>query len=292
MIDIPEISKTYRDGLYYYDKDWLVLDNPEEYINEVMKCIAYCKPDMYFNHLYRFIIRYDFEEISNSIPNKGRLEELYIEAALKILKERCFIMLSEDETNYSLEWRIPHINYSKYIEGYKDTILNYVNYKLELYPIIGLKETDNAYLHTKSAMFVQHVMFASFLIAFNRIRDEKDSSSYLGAEIVPLGNRNVLNIYLTPSGMINLLSIQKLNKDEMLANFNSFIHEIGLNRINDKDRLTALNTAVILEKEGKTYYHFKPPLYDYANNFIMEKLQRPHISSIKIETQASYEQQT
>ncbi len=102
MIDIPEISKALKNGLFYYDTGWLNIDNTERYKNEVMKCIEYCKPDMYFNHLYRFIIRYDFEELSKSILSVNEREELYFEAALKILKERCFIMVSENETNYSI----------------------------------------------------------------------------------------------------------------------------------------------------------------------------------------------
>ncbi len=134
-------------------------------------------------------------------------------------------------------------------------------------------------------------MFASFLIAYNRIRSDAEHYEFLNAEIIPLADNKTLNIYLTPFGMVNLRIMQSWDKDEMLLHFNSFVKGLGFNRINEKQRLSELNTAVLLEKDGDFYYHFKPPLYDYSNNFIMEKLHRPHLSSIKIETQASYKQE-
>lgn len=289
MVDIPKISKTNINGIYHYSKNWFELNNSEEYKREVLNCIAYCKPDMYFNYLYWFLVRYNFQEISEPMPSKSKFENVYLEAALKILKERCLILLSEEEQTSPSKWSTPHNNYSKYLEGYTDTILNYINYKLELYPILGLTEIDNPYTSDKSSLFIQNVMFTSFLIAYNRILSERDNEEYFGAEILTLGGRKVLNIYVTPTGMENFMKIQKWSKEELFIYFNAFIEKIGVKKINDKERQNLLNTLIILEINNELYYHFKPPLYDYSNNFIMEKLLRHHILSIKAETQVSYE---
>lgn len=201
-------------------------------------------------------------------------------------------MFTEDEPNYPLNWTSPHQSYSNHLDGYIKTILYYIIDNSELHPIIDLKDSDNPNQHDNTNIFIQNVMFASFLIAYNRIRSDAKSIDFFGAEIIPFVNKEILNIYLTPFGMNNFLELQSWDKDLMLSNFNSFVKKVGFNRIYDKERLSELNTLVLLEKDNKFYYYAKPIYYDYATEFIMEKLRRPHITSIKFEMQASYEQVT
>ena len=93
MTDIPEISKVLKDGLYYYNANWLNIKADSNYKAALMKCMSYCKPDMYFNLLCRFIVKFDFVDQSKSIPNDIELERLYLEAALKILKNSALCCL-------------------------------------------------------------------------------------------------------------------------------------------------------------------------------------------------------
>lgn len=74
MIDFPEIPKVLKDGLYHYDRNWLRIESDNDYKMEIMKCMAYCKPDMYFTRLYRFLIKFDYEDQAKSTPSIEILE--------------------------------------------------------------------------------------------------------------------------------------------------------------------------------------------------------------------------
>lgn len=289
MPHIPEIPKLFRSGVYVYDYNWIdMIDTSNEYKIQIKKCIEFCQPDMYFNYLYRFIIRYDFNEHGIAFPDKNQVNKSYLEAALKILKERCSVILSEEETEYSFEWKTPHRNYSKEMESYKTTVFNYINYHPDIYPIIGINKNENPYLSNGSAFFFQNVMFVSFLIAYNRIQSEIDNNEFFGLEIVPYSDRDILNIYLTPNGMYNLDFIYSWDKNQLILYFNTFIKKLGFNRITEQDQLSKFGTSILFEKDGKSFYHSKFPSYDYSNTFITKKLDRPHLSSIILESQASY----
>lgn len=287
---IPEIFKIQKDGINYYDTNWLNIEADTNYKDALMDCMSYCKPDMYFNLLYRFIIKFSFEDQSKPIPNAERLERLYIGAALRILKEQCSLSLTGDDGNYSLEWTTHLEKFSNHLDGYLKTILYYIIEKSKIQEALNLKESDNPMQHENSIIFAQNVMASSFFIAYNRIHSEKESQDFLGAEIIPFGDREILNIYLTSYGMANLPQMESWDKDLIFSYFNGFVKKLGFNRIDDKERLEELNTSVLLEKDNKIYYHFRPPNYDYTTEFLMKKLKKHYINSIKLETQVSFEQ--
>lgn len=284
----PKIEKSNKDGLFVFSPNWLSLEVSEEYKQELLKCIRYCRPDMYFHYLYRFIIRYDFEELNKPIESRQQLYSIYQKVAKKILYERCYIMFSQGEVESPVEWRIPYQNFSKVTEAYKETVLDYINYNETSHEHIGMQPNANPYFSEACLQFFQNLMFVGFLIANSRIEDEIHVTHYFGADIMNFIVEDNLTIYLTPYGMIHNTQLTAMSTDELISLYNQYVSSLGFDLIRDKDKISSLNTAIVLKKDGRAFYHQLTKFHECAHDYIIKRINKPHITSLKIETQVSY----
>lgn len=287
--NIPMIKKIKVESIFNYDNDWITINQNSDYKKEIFKCIHYSNLEAYFYNLYRIIIKHDFEDLNIKTPSLKELKNIFCEIGSKILKDKFSVNICNIDRELSINWKIHHANYSNVeLEYYKMTILNYINYNTYLHSIIGLSENSNPYKDKNSLKFLQEVALISFTIAYNRINDEIENINYFGCEKIPYNNTDILNIYLTPNGMVNKLEILKLENSDIISKYYSFIKTLGFDKINDMD-LKKNNDAKILIGNNKTLYKFvKWPLSLNDNAFINEIHNRPHISSVLVTSQTSY----
>lgn len=283
-----KLQKTYDKGIFVYSPNWLNLEVSEEYKQELKKCVKYCRPDMYFHYLFRFILRYDFEELGRPLKNTYELFSIYQKIAQKILYDQCYIMFSESEVESPVEWRIPHRNFAKVTEAYKSTVLDYINYNKTAYEPLGLKPDANPYFSEGCLQFFQNLMFVGFLIANSRINDELTSDNYFGADVMNFKEEDSLTVYLTPYGMINNNLLTAMSTEEIIALYNQYLLHIGFEPIRDKEKISELNTAIILMNKTKSFYHKATQFHECAHDYVIKRINKPHISSLKFETQVSY----
>ena len=284
------IINTSREDIYYYSDNWINLNFPPEYLEQLKICIEFCRPDMYFNYLFRLIVKFDFENLNKEVSDLAEIFKCYKKIAFKFLEEDCYIFPQESSQHFiseTIHWNTHHLNYKKEISFYKSAILDYINFHAETYPILNIKSKENPYFNDNSIKFFQNTMFIGFQIALKRIEDDLFSKRFFGSEIVSYGKNINLIIYLTPFGMTNLSSIFSLSKEEKLNMVYNYLKCIGFTIILDESKLQSLTTTILLEKNGFFFYH-KKPYPDFTNSFMIDKLRMPFLRSILLQSQANF----
>lgn len=281
-----KIEKLKEGGIYYYSERWMEFTSYDsKYNRELLKCISIFRPDMYFYYLYRFIIRYNFEN-KGIESNLEKIKTLYIQASSYILEEKCSLKLQEIYQPLNFNWEDEHINYSNEIEYFKSSILGHISFNNETMSTLKINEDDNPFFADESSKFFQDVMFFGFLMSLNRIESEIDNLLYFGGEVINYGNETDLIIYLTPHGMVNYSNISKLGKDERVDFFLKFLDHIKITRIRSNDLKEKYKTQLIVDLNGELFYHTKY-FYGQYNNYMNERINRSPISSILIEGQTN-----
>ena len=291
---LNNIKQEQVENIFVYSDDWLDLECNLEYKNALKECISYIRPEMYFLYLYRLIILYDFEKKSKEIPNNKELLSLFEEASKKILKESCYFLIDKyenpnDELILSFAWENYHINYSKQVDALRDSTLHFINYSKRIQEAIEIDENENPYTSQASLMFFQNIMFMGVRMAHTRIINELNNKSFLGCEIIKSYDYLELIIYLTPEGIRNLTELLKMTVEERLEIFNGFLNNNKIKKIDSETLRKTFNTSILLEYENNIYKHYLQHT-DYLNDFMSERINRKHLSSIWAESQANYKQ--
>ena len=291
---LNNIKQEQIENIFVYGDDWIDLECSLEYKNALKECISYIRPEMFFSYLYRLIILYDFEKKSKEIPNNKELLSLFEEASKKILKESCYFLIDkyenpDEELILSFSWENYHINYSKQVDALKDSTLHFINYSKRIQEAIEVDENENPYTSQASLIFFQYIMFMGVRMAHTRIINELNNKSFLGCEIIKSYDYSELIIYLTPEGMRNLTKILKMTVEERLEIFNSFLNKNKIKKIDSETLKKTFNTSILLEYENNIYKHYLQ-YSDYLNDFMSERINRKHLSSIWAESQANYKQ--
>lgn len=291
---LNSIKQEQIENIFVYSDDWLDLECSLEYKNALKECISYIRPEMFFLYLYRLIILYDFEKKSKAIPNNKELLSLFEEASKKILKESCYFLIDKydnpnEELILSFAWENYHINYSKQVDALRDSTLHFINYSKRIQEAIEVDENENPYNSQASLRFFQNIMFMGVRMAHTRITNELNNKSFLGCEIIKSYDYSELIIYLTPEGMRNLTDVLKMTVEERLGIFNSFLNDNKIKKIDSEALKKTFDTSILLEYENNIYKHYLQ-YSDYLNDFMSERINRKHLSSIWAESQANYKQ--
>lgn len=307
------IKKEKKGNIFIYEQDWIQLDCSEQYKNVLYRCIRYIRPEMYFNLIYRIIIEYDYEVFGKEIDDNYVIFEQFKRVSKKILKDYCHILLPKEEVdkpqnssfNYSVNkilkdyfnisltkdktkeqedsssfvWKNHYFLYSKQVDVLLRSTCSFINNLEDVQNVLGINKHENPFFSNKSNLFFQNLMYIGYLVALSRIKDEINNKSYLGAEIINYNNETDLVIYLTPEGMSNKSKMRHFTKEETLSWLNIFLENNNMKRIKSE--------SVEIEIDGDSFVHYR--LYPgYINDYMSNRINRPHISSILKETQANY----
>lgn len=284
-VDFIELIKSKKvSSFIVYENNWLDIDCSDEYSIAIQECIKYIRPEMYFNYLYRLLIKYDFENKNLEIPNEELLLKYYREASSKILKEIGLIILEDNDLSF--DWDIHHVNFLKEINSLKDSTLHFINCNEQIQKAIGIQPNENPYLTYKSDDFFQTVMFLGLRMAYSRILNEIHNKSIIGAELIQSNSFGLIKIYLTPYGM---RKISSLNDNEKLSAYNNFLIEYNIKRISSQIVLQQHNSKVLLQHNNKLFSHFIIS-EEYLNNFMNARINKKHLISLFTESQVIYKE--
>lgn len=219
---------------------------------------------------------------------------LFEEASKKILKESCYFLMDKyenpnEELILSYAWENYHINYSKQVDILRDSTLHFINYSKRIQEAIEIDENENSYASQTSLRFFQNIMFMGVRMAHTRIINELNNKSFLGCEIIKSYDYSELIIYLTPEGMRNLTEVLKMTVEERFEIFNFFLNNNKIKKIDSETLRKTFNTSILLEYENNIYKHYLQ-YSDYLNDFMSQRINRKHLSSIWVESQANYKQ--
>lgn len=270
--------------IYEYNCNWIDLDRLLVYKVALESCFNYIRPDMYFNYLFRVIVKYDFQDKNKPIPENDILLKLYKEISSKFLRDNCNIFLSE-KSELSFSWEIYHNNYSKEIEHFRDCTLDFINYNDNVKKAIGIEENENPYFSIKSSKFFDDIIIMGLRLAYTRILNEIDNKEFFGAEIV----LNELKLYVTPIGFKNLSKIHKLNPNERNEIFFDYLSKSQINKLDSEDLKLIYQSPLILEYKNRLFYHYKME-GDFMNDFMSKRINKTLFASLWIESQINFKE--
>ena len=290
------ISKTKKENYYLLDENSIKLDFDNEYKNQLYKQIPLLRIESYFNYIIRLIFQEDYLKKGLTI-DKSNLLNLYYQTSAKILKDNASIILDSsinpyEEFQTSFEWEEHHLYYGKELELIVKTILDVINYNDELQQILDISKDENSYFSQKAHQFVQSLIMIAYSQATQRIEDEINNDNFLGIELLKNEDNEELIVYLTPKGMMEVPEIFKSVDNERRVTewnkiLNQLFNQIGIQILDLKELKKQYDTSVILAHNNKLYYHYTQFNLDY-NEFILKRINRPHLNSLLVETQANY----
>ncbi|UPQ78689.1 hypothetical protein M0M57_13810 [Flavobacterium azooxidireducens] len=284
------INKQKTDFGYQFKKNWLNLSLSENVKKNIFEVLPIIKPEMYFYYTYRLIVIEEFEKKNITIERK-KIYEKFLELNSKILKEKCSILLSENDkpensTHISFTWTNVYENYSKEVELLKDSVFNLINYKKNIRENLNIDENENPYFSQKSVQFFQNIMFIGFNIAHQRILCEADNENNFGIELVELNNQDELIIYPNPILMESLTEYLELSKEDIINFCNENFEKLGISKISNERLKKDLETSYLISFKGELYYLKKYFDFDF-NTYMNKRINKPIFSSLLFETQAN-----
>ncbi|MCK8143333.1 hypothetical protein MW871_15690 [Flavobacterium sp. I-SCBP12n] len=291
---LKHIKQKRFENIFVYEDDWIDLEYTLDYKNLLKECISYIRPETFFYFFYSIITYYDFEKKLKTLPNNEQLLSLFKEGSKKILKESCYVVIEkyenpEDVLILSYPWENYHINYSKLVDPLKTATQHFINHSYRIYEVLGIDKNGDPYEAEESEIFFQNLMYMGIRMAHTRIVNELNNNSNFGCEIISSFNNSELIIYLTPEGFRNQTAILKMSVEEKLKMFNSFLNENKIKRIDTDILRKKLDTNILLEYEGKIYKHYFH-FSEYSNDFMSNRINKKHLSSILQEGQANFKE--
>ena len=291
--EVPKfIHKIKKENYYLFDESSIKFDFENEYKNQLYNQISLLRIESYFNYIIRLIFQEDYLKKGLMI-DKPSLLNLYYQTSTKILKDNASIILDNsispyEEIQTSFEWKEHHLYYGKELELIVKTILNIINYNKELQQILDISENENLYFSAKAHQFVQCLIMVAYSQATQRIEDEINNENFLGVELLKNNTNEELIVYLTPQGMMEAPEFfTNIDNERKIAEWNKIFNQVGIQRLDLEELKKQHNSSVILAHNNKLYCHYKQFDLSY-NDFINKRINRPHLSSILMESQANY----
>lgn len=291
---IPKfIEKVKKETYFLIEGKGIKLDLDEEYKFQIFKQIKLLRIESYFNYIIRLIFQEDYLK-KNLTVDKAKLLNLYYETSTKILKDNASIILDNsinpyDDYQTSFYWEEHHLYYGKQLGLIIKTILDIINFDREIKLLLNISENENPYNSSKAHQFIQNLIIIAYSQATQRIENEINNENYLGIEILKNNNNEEeLIVYLTPIGMMSVPEyFTNIDNEDKIPKFIKLLNQIGIQKIENEEIKQKYDSSIILAFDNKLYVHYKQYNLSY-NSFFNKRINRPHINSIILETQANY----
>ena len=268
----------------YYQRD--ILENDEfdktEVYNDITECAYRCRLDMYFYYIFELIVRFEYRERNRPILNLEDLYAFYMTVAKTILLKGCSYRDNDNNYSYNYSFGECYQNYLDECVIYKDVILDYINCDEQLQRRLKIKDTENPFFHPNATRFFQECMFFGYELAKERIKEYLYSKDYFTCRIEMVNGKEMLIVNLTPYGSINKNLLKNMIEERTIINFyNQTLSKLGCVKINHQK---------VIYKVDNSFFGYIVRRFPWQNDFMLKRINLPHISAALSETQANYEQ--
>jgi hypothetical protein len=258
-----------KNGVFNYGANWLHGDYSQDYINEVLKCIEFCKPEIYFHNIFSNLNKqgnFDESGFVNVSMSNYRIFEKFCNS-LFVLK--CDKNIDGFEENDIVESVNENNIIVKHFDAYYDTIELYVNYYSNI-STLGFSKNENIFGDYRTIEFFINVMLISYYVTSIRIRENISNSDLFSIDHIWHPTGNLLTLYFTPFALLNREFVRKTYISKPKDCLEIFFKSLGIIKVSGKSNKDDKNVQLEVFYSGRSYIIEFPnehPFF-YLNEFL------------------------
>ena len=195
-------------GIYNYGSNWVYGNYSQGYIEEVLKCIDFCKPEIYFHSIF-FILNKGKKDDDNEYIN---INTNHIDAYDNFCKSIFLLKCGLNIDNFDEEDIVESVNQNnpivKHFDAYYETIELYVNGKSNIMEL-GFSISDDVFGDDKTVEFFLNVMLISYFLTTMRFYKNISNDDLFSIDNIWHPDGYKLTIYFTPFALLNRNFVHK-----------------------------------------------------------------------------------